>query len=102
MDRAEAIRHQAEAQALELIRSGLVSHDPRLAAICRKLSAFQPLLSGTSFDENKAMGLLRTGFNLVRFQPNPNAPDEEEVLRLLDGLATKLSGMGRMLLGFLK
>ena len=102
MDRGEAIRHQAEGLALELIQGGLVSSDPQLAAICEKLSAFQPLLNGASFDENRARELLRTGFGLVRFSPDPNSPDEAEVLRLLDGLATKLSGMGRMLLGFIK
>ena len=102
-DRASLIRHMAEDRALELIKAGLVSHDPRLSAICTKLSAFQPMLAGTNgIDETKARKLLQSGFGLVRFKPTPGASDEEEVIRLLDGLATKLSGMGRLLLSFIK
>jgi len=101
-ERKAQIRQLAEDKAVELIRGGLTSPDPQLNAICTKLSAFQPLLNGKDVDEGKARDLLKTGFGMVRFKPDPGSPDEAEVLRLLEGLADKLSGMGSMLLTFLK
>ena len=100
-DRASRIQAQAEELALGLIRQGLTSTDPRLASICSRLTAFQPLLNGKNVDEKRARDLIRMGFGMVKFQPSPAATDEDETLRLLDGLSHKISGMGRLLLGFI-
>lgn len=92
----KAIRAQAEDVAFKLVQDGLVSGDPKLSALCERLQPYKGMLSGKSLEEAKVRTMLRNGLRAVRFKPDPSASREDEVVRMLNGLADKLKGMAKM------
>lgn len=100
-DRAKVIRKQAESQALKLIKSDLKSDDPKLGLLCKRLEKFSAVLKkNKNLPDDRVIALVRTGLDMVKFTPKPESTDEDEALRLLHGLADKLSGMTGLLGGF--
>lgn len=95
-ERVKEIRTKAEEVALELVKNDLKSDDPAYAPLCAKLERFRPFLKGNGAGEDKVRSLLKTGLSSVRFRPSSRASDDDEVLRMLDGLADKLGGFASM------
>lgn len=100
MNRLEKITALAEATAVKLVKNGLVSDDPRLEPLCKKLGRLKPLLRGRDLDEARIKSLLTSGLAMVKLKPG-HGTDEEEAIRLLDALADKLGSMSSMFGAFL-
>lgn len=96
VNRKKLIEERGEEVAIQLVKDGLVSTDASLAGICKRLERFKGVLSGKSFNETQARTLIRNGFRAVRLKVNPDATDDAEVLRLLNGLVDKLDTMASM------